>query len=72
MTRTILSAAALIGLAACSKSGSQQSSTRSAHSTRPAATQSKTGTTAAPSQSSKKKAAAKPDTGHTKNPLTNN
>lgn len=72
MTRTILSAAVLIGLAACSKSGSQQSSARTSHSTRPAATQSKTGTTAAPSQTQKKKGTAKPDTGRTKNPLTNN
>jgi hypothetical protein len=75
MTRTILSAAVLIGLAACSKRGSQQSSARTAHSNRPAATQSKSGTTAAPSQAQqqkKKKGTAKPDTGHTKNPLTNN
>ncbi|HYL22657.1 MAG TPA: hypothetical protein VEU74_12900 [Gemmatimonadales bacterium] len=76
MMRTILSAAVLIGLAACSKSGSRQSSARggAAHSTRPAATQSRTGTTAAPSQTQqqKKKGTAKPDTGRTKNPLTNN
>ena len=73
MTRTILSAAVLIGLAACSRSGSQQSSARTAHSSRPAATQSKGGTTAAPSQTQqKRKGTAKPDTGHTKNPLTNN
>lgn len=72
MTRTILSAAVLIGLAACNKSGSRQSSTRTDHSTRPAATQSKSGSTAAPSQTPKKKGPAKPDTGRTKNPLTNN
>jgi len=72
MTRTILSAAVLIGLAACGKGGSQQSSTR--HSTRPAATQSKTGATAPPSQTQqqKKKGTAKPDTSRTRNPLTNN
>lgn len=70
MTRTILAAAALIGLAACSKTGSEQSNSR-ARAGHPAATQSKTGT-AAPSQTTKKKATAKPDTGRARNPLTNN
>ncbi|PYO40578.1 MAG: hypothetical protein DMD33_17190 [Gemmatimonadetes bacterium] len=72
MTRTILSAAVLIALAACSKGGSERASTRAARAGHPAATQSKTGTTAAPSQAQKKKGAAKPDTGRGKNPLTNN
>ena len=70
MMRTILSAAVLIGLAACSKSGS---SARSARANGPAATQSKSGTPAAPSRTQqKKKGTAKADTSHTKNPLTNN
>ncbi|HYL55294.1 MAG TPA: hypothetical protein VEU73_06930 [Gemmatimonadales bacterium] len=71
MTRTILAAALLLGLVACSKRGSDQSRASRSH---PAATQSKTG--AAPSQpqkqQQKKKGAAKPDTGRSKNPLTNN
>lgn len=70
MTRTILVAAALFGLVACSKRGAEQS--RAARTSHPAATQSRTGTTAAPAQAQKKKGAAKPDTGRTKNPLTNN
>lgn len=70
MTRTILAAAVLIGLVACTKRGAEQSrATRAGH---PAATPSKTGTTAQPGQGQKKKGAAKPDTGRTKNPLTNN
>ena len=71
MTRPILAAALLIGLVACSKRGSDQSRASRSH---PAAAQSKTGT--APSQpqtqQQKKKGAAKPDTGRSKNPLTNN
>lgn len=69
MTRTILATALMLGLVACSKRGTEQS--RAGRTGHPAATQSKGGTTAAPAQSSKKKA-AKADTGHTKNPLTNN
>ena len=70
MTRTILAAAVLIGLVACTKRGAEHSrATRTGH---PAATQPKTGTTAAPAQAQKKKGAAKHDTAQAKNPLTNN
>lgn len=69
MTRTILATALLLGLVACSKRGTEQS--RASRAGHPAATQSRGGTAAAPTQSSKKKA-AKPDTGRAKNPLTNN
>ncbi|HEV2748961.1 MAG TPA: hypothetical protein VGV12_00400 [Gemmatimonadales bacterium] len=70
MTRTILAAAVLIGLVACTKRAAEQS--RASRTRHPAATQPKTGTTAAPAQAQKRKGAAKPDTGRAKNPLTNN
>lgn len=66
MTRTILAAALLLGLVACGKRGSQETSSRVARARHPAATQPST------TQNQKRKGAARPDTARTKNPLTNN
>jgi hypothetical protein len=66
MTRTILVATLLIGLVACSKRGSRETSTRVARERHPAATQPRS------TQTQKRKGAARPDTARTKNPLTNN
>jgi hypothetical protein len=66
MSRTVLAAAMLIGLAACG-GGTERSRAKS---TQPAATRSKTAEPTTSSQ--KKKTTGKPDTTRAKNPLTNN
>jgi len=66
MTRTILAAALLLGLVACSKRGTRETSTRVARDRHPAATQPR-----ATQTQKKRKGAARPDTARTKNPLTN-
>lgn len=68
MSRTVLAAAALIGLVACG-GGTQQPSKRAAVSASQTASRSRTATR--PAQTQKKKATAKPDTTRAKNPLTN-
>jgi hypothetical protein len=65
MTRIILAAALLIGLVACSKRSSRETSTRVARDRHPAATQPRA------THTQKRKGAARPDTARTKNPLTN-